>query len=79
MIPWSPIARGALAKPVGTSSLRTETDFFLNVLGLKQVKEAEAAIINRVEEVAKKKGYSMAQIATAWILSKKSTLLNLHC
>jgi aryl-alcohol dehydrogenase-like predicted oxidoreductase len=72
VIPWSPIARGALAKPVGASSLRSETDSFLNVLGLKQVKDAEKEIINRVEELSKKKGYSMAQIATAWMLTKES-------
>ena len=75
VIPWSPIARGALAKPLDASSLRSETDGFLQVLGLKQVKDAEKDIINRVQEIAKKKGYSMAQIATAWILSKKSNFL----
>jgi aryl-alcohol dehydrogenase-like predicted oxidoreductase len=56
--------------------LRSETDSFLNVLGLKQVKDAEAEIVKRVEEVAKKKGYSMAQIATAWILTKDSISMN---
>lgn len=26
--------------------------------------------MNRVEEIAKKRGVSMAQVATAWVLSK---------
>lgn len=72
VIPWSPIARGALAKPLNSSSLRSETDGFLHALGLKQQRESEKETINHVEELAKKKGYSMAQIATAWILSKNS-------
>jgi len=58
--------------------LRSETDSFLNVLGLKQVKDAEKEIINRVEELSKKKGYSMAQIATAWMLTKESIHLQIR-
>ena|SRR5271154_3952806 len=78
VIPWSPIARGALAKPIDAKSLRSESDGFLHALGLKKPPPGEVDIINRVEEIAKKKGYSMAQIATAWILSKESTFpLNL--
>jgi len=34
------------------------------------MRESEKEIINRVESVAKKRGVSMAQIATAWCLSK---------
>jgi aryl-alcohol dehydrogenase-like predicted oxidoreductase len=38
--------------------------------------DAENEIIDRVEALAKKKGISMAQLATAWLLSKDSTLSN---
>ena len=34
------------------------------------MRESEKEIIKRVESVAKKRGVSMAQIATAWCLSK---------
>ena len=34
------------------------------------MKESEKTIVNRVEEIAKKRGVSMAQVATAWVLSK---------
>jgi aryl-alcohol dehydrogenase-like predicted oxidoreductase len=57
---------------LNSSSLRSETDGFLHALGLKQVRDSEKETINRVEKIAEKRGYSMAQIATAWILSKKS-------
>jgi hypothetical protein len=36
--------------------------------------ESEHEIIDRVEALSKKKGISMAKIATAWMLSKDSTL-----
>jgi len=68
VIPWSPIARGALAKPRGASSLRSETDQILS--HLISSKDSENEIIDRVEALAKQKGISMAQLATAWLLSK---------
>jgi aryl-alcohol dehydrogenase-like predicted oxidoreductase len=37
------------------------------------MKESEKTIVNRVEEIAKKRGVSMAQVATAWVLSKDGT------
>ncbi|KII87950.1 hypothetical protein PLICRDRAFT_654080 [Plicaturopsis crispa FD-325 SS-3] len=67
-IPWSPIARGLLTRPLTDHSNRGDTDWFI-----KQYIEAGPGtvdIINRVEEIAKKKGISMAQVAVAWTLSK---------
>ncbi|OSC96859.1 Aldo/keto reductase [Trametes coccinea BRFM310] len=65
-IPWSPLARGLLAHPVDVESHRVQKDKYV---GLYQG-PAVPAIVGRVEELSKKKGVSMAQIATAWILSK---------
>jgi aryl-alcohol dehydrogenase-like predicted oxidoreductase len=75
VIPWSPIARGILAKPLGGSSLRSETDGFLKVLFSNEMRESEKTIINTVESIAKKRGVSMAQVATAWVLSKDGITL----
>jgi aryl-alcohol dehydrogenase-like predicted oxidoreductase len=48
--------------------LRAETDHILaHVISSK---ESENEIIDRAEAMAKRKGISMAQLATAWILSK---------
>ncbi|KAI0818793.1 aryl-alcohol dehydrogenase [Irpex lacteus] len=66
-IPWSPIARGLLTRPLSSQSLRGNTDWFIG----RYQQGATNDIINRVEEVAKKKGVSMAQVATAWVLSKE--------
>lgn len=71
-IPWSPIARGILARPLKEPSQHNrnlETDASQKA---SQVREntPDAEIIQRVEEVAKKHGVSMANVATAWVISK---------
>ncbi|KAI0631586.1 oxidoreductase [Trametes polyzona] len=65
-IPWSPLARGLLTRPVDASSKRGDTDWLIG----RYKNEATVQIVNRVEELAKKKGAKMAQIALAWILAK---------
>ena len=68
IIPWSPIARGILARPYDDrSTTREKTDGFLKML-IGRDSEVDKAIVGRVEEVAKKKGVKMAQVATAWVL-----------
>lgn len=73
IIPWSPIARGVLARPWGSrSTLRENTDGALKFLVRSRETESDKAIVDRVEELAGKKGVSMAQIALAWSLSHQS-------
>jgi aryl-alcohol dehydrogenase-like predicted oxidoreductase len=70
IIPWSPMARGVLARPWGSrSTVRENTDGALKVLVRGRETESDKAIVDRVEELAGKKGVSMAQIAIAWSLS----------
>lgn len=69
-IPWSPIARGVLARPYADrSSTRETTDTFLTFIRDGH-NEVDKTIIDRVEEVARKRDVSMATVATAWVLSK---------
>ncbi|KAJ6582382.1 aryl-alcohol dehydrogenase, partial [Mycena capillaripes] len=70
IIPWYPLARGMLTRPLAVqkNTARGTGDPFVdryNSLG------GAADIINRVEEVAKKRGVSMAQVALAWSLGKE--------
>ncbi|KAF8554387.1 aryl-alcohol dehydrogenase [Imleria badia] len=83
-IPWSPLARGALTRPLGQQSNRGQNDWFI---GNYATASSYETIINRVEEVAARKGVSMAQVAIAWILTKDgvsapivgtTSLANLH-
>ncbi|CUA72017.1 hypothetical protein RSOLAG22IIIB_04878 [Rhizoctonia solani] len=68
MIPWSPLARGALTRPSSESTLRSKTDPWASYLD--GTKESNEKIVSRVETIAKSKGISMAQVAIAWSLSK---------
>ncbi|KAJ4342087.1 CSG1/SUR1-like protein [Didymella glomerata] len=71
LIPWSPIARGALTRPWSDrSSSRAQTDKFLENLVHGREDKIDQEIISRVEEVAKKNNVSMACIATAWTIKK---------
>ncbi|KAI0737382.1 aryl-alcohol dehydrogenase [Daedaleopsis nitida] len=65
-IPWSPLARGLLTRPIDAESKRGNTDRMIG----RYKNESTATIVSRVEELAKKKGVSMAQIAIAWVLAK---------
>ncbi|KAL4871656.1 hypothetical protein BDV12DRAFT_163519 [Aspergillus spectabilis] len=72
LIPWSPLARGLLARPWKSApTLRESTDGALNVLLKNRKTEADKEIVERVEKVAKKKRVSMAQVAIAWSLGCK--------
>lgn len=66
LIPWSPLAQGKLARPWNASSFRAESDPYAGLLATA----SDETIVNKVEEVAKKLGVSMAQVATAWSLKK---------
>ncbi|OAL32671.1 hypothetical protein AYO20_07829 [Fonsecaea nubica] len=72
LVPWSPVARGALARPYKTrDTLREKTDSYLKTGIRAKEDKVDEEIVGRVEEVAKKMGKTMAQIAIAWCLSKK--------
>jgi aryl-alcohol dehydrogenase-like predicted oxidoreductase len=70
VIPWSPLARGRLARPWQTESTkRYETDQF----GMKLYSQTEAAdrkTVDRLGEVSERRGVARAQVALAWMLSK---------
>ncbi|KDN35307.1 hypothetical protein RSAG8_11693, partial [Rhizoctonia solani AG-8 WAC10335] len=69
IIPWSPLARGYLTKPVvDKSSARNTADPWRNYYATAH--PGNPKIVEKVEELAKKHGVSMAQIATAWSLTK---------
>lgn len=73
LIPWSPMARGVLTRPWGSrSSVRENTDGALKMLIRSRETESDKAIVDRVEELAGKKGVSMAQISLAWSLGHQS-------
>ena len=69
VMPWSPLARGRLARPWGESTKRSETDRVGRAL-FDDGDAMEQAIVGEVEAVAGEAGASMAQVALAWMLAK---------
>lgn len=68
VIPWAPLAAGDLARPIGTETVRLSSA--KGTIFEKQLSEADKTIVNRVEELANKKGVKMGQIALAWVGQK---------
>jgi aryl-alcohol dehydrogenase-like predicted oxidoreductase len=70
VIPWSPLARGRLARPwQGENTKRFETDKFGTSMYSKTEQE-DRKVVDRLGEIAEKRGVPRAQIALAWLLAK---------
>jgi aryl-alcohol dehydrogenase-like predicted oxidoreductase len=72
IIPWSPLARGKLARSADTKETtpRSETDNFGMALYAKMEK-ADHAVLTAVDKIAKAKSLPNAQVALAWLLQAK--------
>jgi aryl-alcohol dehydrogenase (NADP+) len=66
VIPWSPLARGRLARGWDEATERSATDEF----GRSLYVESDRAIVERVASVAADRGVPPAQVALAWVLAK---------
>ncbi len=71
VIPWSPLARGRLARleTADTTTARAGTDPFGKTLYSK-TEDADRVVIERVSQIAQARGVPMAQVALAWLLSR---------
>jgi aryl-alcohol dehydrogenase (NADP+) len=70
VIPWSPLARGWLARPVDAREATdrgTEDDYARRMYDFPERDE----IVRRVGEVAGERGVSRARVALAWLLGKE--------
>ncbi|MEQ1976843.1 MULTISPECIES: aldo/keto reductase [unclassified Xenorhabdus] len=67
--PWSPLARGKLAK--STDTTRTQSDKVLSWL-YESAKQSDEKIISVLNEIAANKECKPAHVALAWLLSKPS-------
>ena len=69
MTPYSSLAGGRLSKHPGETSKRLEEDSYAR-LKYDATARQDAVIINRVAELAEKRGVSMTEISLAWLLTK---------
>lgn len=68
IIPWSPLATGLLARPWAdrATTTRAQLNQFLPLM----FGEQDKVVVDRLEEVSKRLGRSMASVAIAWSLGK---------
>ena len=65
IIPWSPLARGKLARAWDESTVRSETDGFGKMLYTQNV-DADREVVEAVGAIAEDRGVSRAAVALAW-------------
>jgi aryl-alcohol dehydrogenase-like predicted oxidoreductase len=63
-LPWSPLAKGYLARPWGEGTVRSESD----TMAQRYVDDANPPIVGAVQKIAGARGVPMAQVALAWVL-----------
>ena len=69
LLPWSPLARGLLARPYGTVTARGEKDEKTKGW-FGESEEQNRVIVERVQQVAGRLGCAMSSVALAWLLRK---------
>lgn len=68
LIPWAPLYRGFLARPLGSNATDRENSAKGTAMG--GLSEEDTEIVKRVQELAEKKGWKMSHVALAWIIQK---------
>ncbi len=68
VIPWSPLARGRLARGLGAETVRSKTDGFGKVIYPEDA--ADDAVITALSALSEARGVPMASLALAWHFTK---------
>ena len=66
VLPWSPLARGRLTRDWDVATARTETDEF----GATLYRDEDKGVVDKVADVASRRGVPRAQVALAWVLAQ---------
>jgi 1-deoxyxylulose-5-phosphate synthase len=69
VIPWSPLARGRLTRDWDTRSNRMANDEYGKTL-YASTADADRQVVERVAEVAARRGIARAQVALAWLVQQ---------
>ena len=69
VIPWSPLARGRLARPWGENTPRIGSDAFGATL-FAHTEAADRGVADALAAVCAQRGTPRAQVALAWVLGK---------
>jgi aryl-alcohol dehydrogenase-like predicted oxidoreductase len=69
VIPWSPLARGRLARPWQDETPRTKTDPYAKLF-FAATEESDRKVVEQVVAIAEARGVPRAQVAIAWLAQK---------
>jgi aryl-alcohol dehydrogenase-like predicted oxidoreductase len=69
VLPWSPLARGRLARTSDTETPRTQTDPYADKLFAASI-ESDRKVLEQVAAVAAAREVPRAQVALAWVIQK---------
>jgi aryl-alcohol dehydrogenase-like predicted oxidoreductase len=69
LLPWSPLARGRLARPWDTETERVRSDAYATTL-YAGTAETDRPVVERVSRLAAAREIPMARVALAWVLEK---------
>lgn len=72
MTPYSALAGGRLARPLGETSKRFEEDSYAR-LKYDAAAKQDAAIIERVAQLAESRGVTMTEISLGWLLARTAS------
>jgi aryl-alcohol dehydrogenase-like predicted oxidoreductase len=67
LLPWSPLARGKLARGAEAATTRARTDSYADNLYGAELPDPDRSIIAAVQQVAAARGVPAAQVALAWV------------
>ncbi len=70
IIPWSPLARGMLARELKSATVRAKTDQYAQNIYGAELSEADRAVHAAVHRVAAERGVPAAQVALAWVCQR---------
>jgi aryl-alcohol dehydrogenase-like predicted oxidoreductase len=69
VLPWSPLARGRLARPWTAETPRTKTDTYASSL-FAATEESDRKVADQAAAIAQARGMPRAQVAIAWLAQK---------
>jgi aryl-alcohol dehydrogenase-like predicted oxidoreductase len=67
LTPYSPLAKGRAARPWGEQTARSSSDAVARAFD----RDVDKPVVDVIQKVAESRGVPMAQIALAWVLSKR--------
>lgn len=70
LMPWSPLARGLLARGNDSGTVRNKTDEYARYRHGVALTEADQKIMDAVQKIAAARGVPPAQVAMAWFSHK---------